>query len=513
MRLPIVKSLHIENFTGTAITNADYFNKNAIIGEYDDSRIYATQRPSIDIFDDASVNALPEKGRGVYFWEHPNVNDRYIIIDDTVYKESTATPMVVAATLSGGTDKVYFIEMVNYLVIIDPENNEGWYIDQAADETLVQIIDDHFPGQLSNSDELTAGGVFLDGRIYVGGISGAIYGSDSGTPIDWDPLNKVSAEREADKGIYLDKIVDHVVMFGSRTIEFFYNAANTTASPLSRRRDIFHNIGMMQGDAAWREGDDLHFVAVYPSGPLEVMKMNAQFQLENISTPEVESYITNARLVEDSSFISSGFTAGHRTFYIITFYRIVMGVIQSTVSLAFDGISWGIWESALCDCNKFPLIGWTIRSGSDARSGEGILSNGDLLTITDDFVPVDTLLATAYIEDGYIQDGYHTQTGGTGENIEMIVRTGPFDGETNHWKFGHTMEVVGDETENSLTATIKWANGNSLDFNTGRTINLSKKQKITRLGRFKRRNHEVVFDITEQYRIEALELELTEGGH
>lgn len=512
MRLPIIKGLHIEDFSGTGINVADYFNTNAIIGEYDDGRLYATQRPSIDIFDDASVNGREAKGRGVYFWEKAGTNgNRYIVIDDTVYLGNSGNSI---GTISAGTDKVYFVEMVNWLVILDPENNEGWYIANSTPwSTVTQIIDDDFPGRANlPTVNLIAGGAFLDGSLYVGGDNATIYGSDQNTPVNWTGSNFTSAEREADGGVYLDKHHDHIVMFGSRTIEFFYNAANPTSSPLSRRKDIFHNIGMMQGDAAWREGDDIYFVGVYPSGPLEVMKLS-QFQPVNISTPEVETFITNARLVEDANFTSSGFTAGQRSFYIITFYRVIGGIITGSITLSYDGTSWGIFETDQCGCGNFPLIGWTIRSGSEARSGEGMFSNGDLLTIVDDFNPVDTLLSSSYILTDYIEDGYYVAVGGSGENISMRVRTGPFDGDTNKWKFGHTLEVVGDETASTVNATVKWADGNSSAFNSGRTIDLSKKQKITRLGRFKRRNHEIVIDSAEQYRIEALEIELTEGGH
>lgn len=509
MKIPIVKSLHIEDFSGTGITTADYFNKNAIIGQYDDGRLYATQRPSIDIFEDVSENTSPilGKGRGIYYWT--KASDRFIVVNDKIYKNSTDSTAI--ATISTGIEKVYFVEMVNWLVILDPENNEGYYIPNSSPwETVVQITAAWFPGQSSNTDPLIAGGAFLDGRLYVGGLSGALYGSDSNTPVTWDSLNKVSAEREADQGVYVDKHLDHVVMFGTRTIEFFYNAGNATGSPLSRRRDIFHNIGMLQGDAAWREGDDIYFVAVRPSGPLDVMKMT-QFVPQSISTPEIESFITNARLVDDASVTASGFTTGKRTYFFLTFYRTGSDTINPTITLAFDGSSWGEWCTELI--GKFPLIGWTIRSGSTARSGEGIMSNGDLITTNDNLSPNDTVLGSAYILSGYIASGYYTTKEGGGTAIEMTVRTGPFDADTNHWKFAHTLEIVGDESGVSVNATVKWSDGNSVDFNAGRTINLSRKEKITRMGRFKRRNHEVVIDIDEQYRIEGVDLEFTEGGH
>ena len=519
MKLPIVKSLHIENFTGTGITVADYFNTNAIIGEYEDGRMYATQRPSIDIFDDASVAGVSAIGRGIYFWRKADagVGDRYIVIDDKVYKGSLGVANLIhTLDQGGGTSPVYFVEMVNYLVILDPENQAGYYIDVVADdEVVVQITDADFIGQSGNDDTLIAGGVFLDGRCYVAGESGAIYVSDANTPVTWpdDFINKISAEREADRAVFIDKHLDHIVLFGSRTIEFFYNAGNPAGqSPLSKRQDISHNVGMLQGDASWREGDNIYFVGVYPSGPLQVLRLS-QFQLESISTPEVESYISNARLVDDVDLFSSGFSSGKRTFYILTFHRHLAGVVTPSITLAFDGISWGIWDTDVDGLDKFPLLGWTIRSGSSARSGEGIMVNGDLVTIRDDFVPTETVLASGYILDGYIQDGYYTSSGGSGVNVVMTVRTGPFDGDTNYWKFGHTLEVVGDETVSAVTALVKWADGNSATFNAGRTVSLDKKEKITRLGRFKRRNHEVVIDIDEQYRIEALEMQLTEGGH
>ena len=512
-RIPIVKSLHIENVSGTGINAADYFNKNTILGEYSDGRLYAMQRPSIDIWEDASATLAPDtqKGRGVYFWD--DANSWYFVNDDTVYKDSYSSAL--AQSISSGTRRVYFVELVNYLVILDPANNEGWYIHNGATGTLIQITDIHFPGQASNSDELTTGGVFLDGTLYVGGTSGAIYGSDINDPTSWEALNKISAEREADNGVHIDKHHDHVVMFGTRTIEFFYDAGNPSpVSPLSRRTDIAYNIGLLQGDSVFREGDDIYCIGVQPSGALHAIKLS-NFQIENIDTPDIETYITNARLVEQSLLIGAGFTTGDRTYYILTFYRLLGGIITPDVTLVYDSVGWGLWASDLCACGNLPLIAWNIKSGVTAQLGSGILSNGDLIQFNDNFEPQDTLLASSYIADGYINDGYYTSSGSSGNNIDMRVRTGPFDGDTNRWKFMHHLEVVGDETNTEQTALIKWMDGNSFEtgLNAGRTIALNRKQKITRLGRFKRRNLEFHYSGDEQYRIEGLDVEITEGGH
>jgi len=512
MKLPIIKDLHIEKFTGVGIDVSDYFNQNAIIGQYSDTRIYATQRPSIDIFEEPT-EPVTEAGRGIYFWDHPNVNARYIVINNEVFKGSASTPAI--ATISGGTQKVFFVEMVNWLVILDPENNEGWWILQSDDTAVVEIVDVSFPPKRTPTVQLAGGGAFLDGHLYVGGTDGAIYNSDSNTPVDWEDLGKVSAERKADGGIYLDIHHNDIVLFGSRTIEFFYNAANPfPASPLSRRRDVaFLQYGMVDRNSAWREGDNIYFIGLHPSGATQVLKL-AQYQPEKISSDTIDSYVGNARFIQKSLTVASGFSAAERTFFILTFYRIQGGVISPDITIVFDGMSWGKWDTDLLSIDRFPLVGWTVRGGTEVRPGEGIMSNGDLITVNDNFKPQDTLLCDRYIATGYYAgDGYYVAQDCAGTTYDMIVGTGPFDGGTNKWKFGHRLEIVGDETEAATDATVRWADGNSVDFNAGRTIDLSVKQSTDAIGRFKRRNFEVVINSTEQYRIEALELDFTEGGH
>jgi len=512
-RIPIVKSLHIEGMSGTSITIANYFNINAIIGEYTDGTIYATQRPSFDIWEDASATVSDARGRGIYFWEA--ANDWYIVNNNTVYKTNYSGTQL---SITGGIKPVYFVEMVNFLVILDPENNEGWYINSSTPGVITKIMDADFPGQASlPSAQLTTGGVFLDGRMYVADTSGTIYNSDSNTPATWNTAGvgyTISAEREADDGVHIAKHHDHVVLMGTRTIEFFYNAGNTTGSPLSRRSDLAYNIGCLQGDAVFQEGDDLYFCAVAPSGPLHVVRMS-NFQYQHISEPDIETYLTNARLVEQSEFIASGFTTGDRTFYCLTLYRLSGGDISPDSTIVFDSMTWGTWQSASCGCGNFPLVAWTIRSGSTAQSGAGILSNGDAVQIRDDFNPVDTILAAGYILDGYIASGYYTSTGGPGSNIQFLVRTGPFDNKNSRWKFHHALEIAADKTVNAETCLLRWYDGNSKNssVSSDRIVNLDKKEKVTRMGRFTRRNWEIEYNGDEQIRVEGVDIDITEGGH
>ena len=127
MRIPVTTSLAIDNFSGGVINIASSSTTNAIFNKYADGRLFFTQRPSINIFEDASVTVADTKGRGIYYWNE--VSARYFVNDNVVYKGDYSSPLGV--NLTTGTDKVYFFEVGEYLVILDPQNNEGWTINNA----------------------------------------------------------------------------------------------------------------------------------------------------------------------------------------------------------------------------------------------------------------------------------------------------------------------------------------------------------------------------------------------
>ena len=89
----------------------------------------------------------------------------------------------------------------------------------------------------NNSLTLAAGLVVLDQTMYVLDTQGTVWGSAIGNALDWtDALNYITAEKEEDAGVAISKHYDHVVVFGTRTIEFMYDAGNPTGSPLISTR-------------------------------------------------------------------------------------------------------------------------------------------------------------------------------------------------------------------------------------------------------------------------------------
>ena len=503
LKIPVVTNLSIESFSGGVITVAEASTKNVIFGKYSDGRIFATQRPSINIFEDASATVSDAQGRGIYYWD--KVGARYFVNKNVVYKSSYSAPL--AANLSAGTDKVYFFEVGSNLVIIDPENNEGWYITQGASTTLVEITDVAFPPKQTPALTLTRGGVSLNGSLYVGATNGEIWESDKEDPTSWNILNFKSAEVSPDNLAILVKHLDHVTALSTRSTEYFYDNANPTGSSLNVRTDIIHNQGAIDFDTTWSDGSSVFFVNLTPSGDFNVMLMS-NFQLTKVSNDDVDSFLTSSVITDSLKLVGEGFTAGGHSYYVLTIY-FVSTTIQPLTSLVYDisQQTWNFWELAHTGIDRFPVVGWTRSSAT--RAGDGILSNGDIITVADDKNPQDTTEAQVYVLADYVVAGYISDTSGDGENIEMEIITGNKDFGTRGYKYADNLRIATTPTSTTQNITVQHSDEGNNNYNTGRTIDLSNhNNKLTRLGRFRTRNHKLTFSGDAQIEVEGIELDI-----
>ena len=83
--------------------------------------------------------------------------------------------------------------------------------------------------------------VFLDGYLFTASFPNnnagqRIYNSDLGDPRVWNhSTDFIDAEMHGDPLVGIEKHHNHLVAFGSNSIEFYFNAANELGSPLSRQ--------------------------------------------------------------------------------------------------------------------------------------------------------------------------------------------------------------------------------------------------------------------------------------
>jgi len=300
---------------------------------------------------------------------------------------------------------------------------------------------------------------------------------------------------------------------GPSSIEFFYDAGNTSGSPLSRRQDVTWTMGCSIGESVWENGDRLFFIGVDEAGALGAYTIE-QFSPRKISTATLDSMITQAVVKENYSIIGSGFSAAGHDYYIMTFITTPDAISQETTFVYDDTMGlWYEWSTTINDITQLPLIAWTKRDTLTSQYGQGVLTNGDLISLNDNLNPQDTLLASLYVADDYVDDGYVVSASEDGTSIALKSRTGMDDGGTSNYKYPVSLRFVGDRTPSSQTLTLKWADENNSSFNTGRAQDMSLNSKEHRLGRFQRRNHEILYSGTDDVWIEALEMPTEVGNN
>jgi len=504
MRLPLAADLHINQFAGAGITERESGIINGVV-EKRGNTAYVTQRPSIDVFDDASTNVSDARGRAIYHWAE--ADDLYLLNNDTIYKNSHGT--IVSTTPTAGMKKCKFVEIGGVLVLLDSENNQGFQI--TTGDVVTEITDVDFPPKQTPAIPLAHGGAVLDGYLFVLGTNGYIYNSGLGDPTTWAALDFLEAERDPDGGQYLGKHHDNVVAYGVKTIEFFYDAANATGSPLTRRQDVSHQIGCANGESVWEEGDRSFFLGNDFSGALHVYTLE-NFQVRPVSTSTVDSFLNQAIVKDGYTATGSGFTAQGHTYYILSLY-LTPSDIEIAISIVYDATTglWGEWRTTVNGLTKFPLMDWSTRNGTTARYGEGILANGDMITINDNMSPQDTLLASTYVTTGYVAAGYVLIAGETGTPISLSIRLGQTDFGLSNIKTAASARAVHNKTVATQTLTLKTAKENNSSFSSGVTTDTSKRQKFTRLGSFERINLDLTYAGTEAIRLEALDFDVKGG--
>ena len=518
-KIPVAVDFVIRAFSGTGITEYASGIFNGIIQKLGDV-LEVTQRPSIDVFGDAeSASGLNDRGRGIYYWEHNNT--LYFVEDDTVYRDDYSTTV---GTISSGTERVEFHEANvsgggEVLIITDAENNNAFKI------TTANVFSSHSPTNFPTT--LCQGGAVLDGYLFLMDEDGIIYNSAVGDVDTFPAAGFITAERNHDKGVYLGRHRESVVALGTRTIEFFYDAANSVGSPLNRRADIFHNIGCADGVSVWENGDIIYFVGSDPSGSLGVYKIE-NYNVTKVSTDTIDSYINHNITQESFRMVGSGLNAQGHLVYTLTLYNLPGAASTSPISpeitLSFDTFAklWGVWSTTINGHTTFPLVSWTKRTGGfnesvRARAGEGILTNGDLITLGDNMVPIDTILGfTGYFVSGYIDSTYFVAAApDVTSNVALKVRTGMYDGGINKLKFQNSIKPTYDETPTSQTLTLQWSTSAEQEgtFTTGRSLDTSKRDIARRGGKFTRRNYQLSYSGDEQLYLQDLDIDVNIGDY
>jgi hypothetical protein len=505
VKMPIVSSLY-PYLSAFGVPTIGPTVRNGVYTQYGvGGEGYITQRFPINIYG-VPDNTTGYIGRGCYSWNPQGTSNAYtyFVNGDTVYLGSYAVPL--ALNIDAGNMPVRFLEVGNYLLLIDTQGNKVYYIDSAATTTLVRITAVTFP--FNAGETLAGGGVCLNGIVYLMDIKGNIWNNENpffggaapNTGAEWNAINFINASRSTDGGSYLAIHHSQIVAIGQKTIEVFYDAGNPVGSPLQRRDDVMFAIGAPDKYQVHVAGDTIAFLGVSNLGSLTAYIME-DFGVTQIGDDAFTRYLNNSISRQSMLAILGGSRIGEHNLVFITLCNGIVGTakLDPRYTIVYD-IAKGQWSSydttILSDGDdvSFPVIS---SSSKNQYSNEGVLifSTGDIGqfdstdNIFDSKGEISDYWEAPYVEpsnDQYVQSvGDDVQA-----NIAFTLITNAINMDTMTNKFCSQLSVIGGiaPNQNDTTALqVSWTDDGYTTFSTARPLDFFNYRTLTRLGAFRER--------------------------
>jgi hypothetical protein len=409
--------------------------------------------------------------RGFYYWKD---QDKIFVAYDQSIAIVTASTGVLITTLTpgfaAGTTEVGFTEF-SYI--------SNTYKVVVTDGTLLGTINSSntFAGSVSPNIPTPhqPHPVFLDGYIFIVKSGTAdIYNSDLDNPLTYTTGGYITAELLPDTLVRLGKINNYIVAFGSGSIEYFYDAANATGSPLQRNDTPVKFIGYIGGLTMM--GNKAYFIGKTTTTGPELYVLE-DFKIDTISIPPIRRYVEPF-----NSSAGALISSGGKDFYVVNIGNL-------TYMIDVDNKLWT--RLAYKATTSFPILYsaniFLASYGNTSlvvQAGTGTLSN--------------------FQADTYLDSGVDFSP-------TLVTDTENFD--TYNKKFCGRLSLLADQPTNGAYATISWTDDDYQTYSIGRQMPLNKQYTfLTALGSFRRRAFKIVHTGNARFRMQYLELQVNMGS-
>lgn len=428
-------------------------------------------RPGIATF---SASLQSTVVRQVYYWES---QEKYFIwIDDDIQVvDGTSGAILTTVTAALGTSSgdvavTEFLYDDGTVKLVFTDGTSLKTIDSAY--TVVASADVDLPTPMKVSL------VFMDGYLFV--IKAGtfdIYNSDLNDPLAWTAGNYISSELLPDPLSHLAKLNNYLLAFGTSSIEYFWDSAEASGSPLSRNDTPVKFNGFLGGLATI--GNKIYFIGnnneSFPS----------IFVLEDFKIKEVPNESLQRQLEATTTAYTSYSGCivailGHH-FYVLTAGDYTY-VIDVTTGL------WTRW--AFTGTNKLH-----IKFASNSKTST-------------------TYIPVIYISGQQVLHKFNSSiTTDAGSSYTWTVTTGNEDFDSYNQKVINRLTVYGDRPASDTTMSISWSDDDYQTFNSAQTVNLNQELPcIYQCGSFRRRAFKLTCTPTVPFRIRYLELDINLGN-
>lgn len=234
----------------------------------------------------------------------------YAVVGATMYKvtfnEDAVTATVASqGTLSSDNGPVHWARNNTQIILVDGTVNG--YIHTVSTDTFAEITDVDFIG----GDDV----VFMDSFfIVIQPNSAVLHSSKSSDGTLWDSIDVVTAEAAADNlvGLAVDK--RELWAFGEQSVEVYFDAANATGFPFTRRDTALIDYGCASTDSIVNVDNALIFL---DSRGFVVQAGVNSYQPDMISSEAISREIRSYSVTDDAKAYQYS-DRGH-LFYVLTF--------------------------------------------------------------------------------------------------------------------------------------------------------------------------------------------------
>src|SRR3990167_5186 len=416
-----------------------------------------------------TVNA--GEARGLYNWLFSGVNYVFSVVADKVYVNG-----VSVLTLTTSTGLVGFAEHVSSvaastLVLVD--GTKGYVFTDST--TSAEIVAPDFPTPHIPFP------IFMDGYIFLAKAdSQDVYNSNLDDPTLWTAGEYFSAEMYPDKIVALSKNNNYIYAVGSNSIEFLYDAAEATGSPLGRHTSAVQQFGTPAPGTVVPTDKEVFMVGQTAAGGYSVWSIEG-FKEKEISIPAVKNALfTEGAAVATATAFS--IRVASQKFYVIC-------LTSRTLVYSLDTQMWSEWASGVISATGF--IG---TFATDGPAGKPHILN--------------RLGGTVYT----MSENVFTDAG-TGFRCEIVTEKQDFD--TVNRKFMSRLAIIGDvpdATGVDNEISIEWSDDDYATWQTARTLSFNYDfPVIGQLGSFRRRAFRIRYSLPHLISFMGLEVDINKG--
>ena len=415
---------------------------------------------------DTTVIAGGGAGRGIYYWD--KTGKTYSVIANRVYADTTDK-----YTLTTSTGTCWFCEDTgpsNTLILSD--GTDLFSISTA--DVVTDIVDGDLP-----AGPITP--VAMNGYIFVAkATTDDIHNSDLAAPTAWTSTSFLSSEMYSDTLVGLNRVGPYVIAFGKLSTEFFYDNANPTGSPLKRQDSVALRIGLTARDSMALSGKTIFFVGNAQTGESSV------FKLEGLTPSKISTEYVDRILINEGSSLSSAMAwichhKGH------TLYVLNLSSASRTLVYDLDEDLWLDWSSNSASAH-------VVLPYNYATQG----ANGTILVL--------------HNTDGKIYKLDSAVNQDTAGAILVKIVTSKIDLNNDKKKRLHRFMLITDD-ESSGSVTLDWTDDDYGTFSSTRTLDITTRPYANNMGYFRRRAFRLLHSTNAPLRIDAIELNYSEGEH